>query len=35
MKIVKLYNIYIYERYKDLINSGKNKETLDNNERKV
>jgi hypothetical protein len=32
MKIVKLYNIYIYERYKDLINSGKNKETLDNND---
>ena len=32
MKIVNLYNIYIYERYKDLINSGKNKETLDNND---
>jgi hypothetical protein len=29
MKIRKLYKIYIYEKYKDLINSGKN---IDNND---
>ena len=30
MKIYKLYNIYIYERYNDLIKSGKTNNTIDN-----